>query len=69
MKLRTSLAGTARLADPYRNQSVFVNNFASATGPAYSYGFDNNNPDLKPESQNTYEIGTEMKFFNNRLSY
>jgi TonB-linked SusC/RagA family outer membrane protein len=68
MKLRTSLAGTARLADPYRNQSVFVNNFASAAGPAYSYGFDNNNPDLKPERQNTYEIGTEMKFFNNRLS-
>ncbi len=66
-KLRASLAGTARLADPYRNQSVFVNNFASSPGPAYSYGFDNNNPDLKPERQTTYEIGTEARFFNDRF--
>lgn len=68
-KLRTSLASTARLADPYRNQSVFVNNFASAQGPAYSYGFDNNNPDLRPERQKTYEIGTELKLFKNLLSF
>ncbi len=67
-KLRTSLASTARLADPYRNQSVFVNNFASSNIPAYSYGFDNNNPDLKPERQNTYEVGTELKMLDNRLS-
>ncbi len=67
-KLRTSLASTARLSDPYRNQSVFVNNFASSPITAFSYGFDNNNPDLKPERQNTYEIGTEMKMFDNRLS-
>ncbi|NCI46073.1 SusC/RagA family TonB-linked outer membrane protein [Sediminibacterium soli] len=67
-KLRTSLAGTARLSDPYRNQSVFVNNFASNTGGAFSYGFDNNNPDLKPERQNTYEVGTELKMFDNRVS-
>lgn len=67
-KVRTSLASTARLSDPYRNQSVFVNNFASSNIPAYSYGFDNNNPNLKPERQNTYEIGTEMKMFDNKLS-
>lgn len=68
MKLRTSLASTARLSDPYRNQSVFVNNFASSPIQAYSYGFDNNNPDLKPERQNTYEIGTELKMFNSRFN-
>ncbi|TAJ54431.1 MAG: SusC/RagA family TonB-linked outer membrane protein [Chitinophagaceae bacterium] len=67
-KLRTSLASTARLSDPYRNQSVFVNNFASSPITAYSYGFDNNNPDLKPERQNTYEIGAELKMFDNKLS-
>lgn len=66
-KIRTSLAGTARLPDPYRNQSVFVDNFASSQGPAYSYGFDNNNADLMPEKQATYEIGTEAKLFNNFL--
>jgi TonB-linked SusC/RagA family outer membrane protein len=62
-KVRASLAGTARLADPYMNQSVFVNNFASSNGLAYSYGFYNNNPDLKPEKQKTYEIGTEIRLF------
>ena len=67
-KLRTSLASTARLSDPYRNQSVFVNNFSSSPITGYSYGFDNNNPDLKPERQNTYEIGTELKMFDNRVS-
>jgi TonB-linked SusC/RagA family outer membrane protein len=66
-KLRSSLATTARLADPYRNQSVFVNNFASSNTGAFSYGFDNNNRDLKPETQKTYEIGTELKFLRNRL--
>lgn len=66
-KVRSSLAGTARLPDPYRNQSVFVNNFASSQGPAFSYGFDNNNADLRPEKQQTYEIGTEAKLFDGRL--
>lgn len=67
-KLRGSMANTARLNSAYSTQSVFVNNFGSANGPAYSYGFTNNNPDLKPERQSTYEIGTEFKFFKNRLS-
>lgn len=65
-KLRGSLASTARLNSPYSTQSVFVNNLASGGG--YSYGFFNNNADLEPEKQNTYEIGTEMRFFNSRLT-
>ncbi len=67
-KLRTSLASTARLPDPYLNQSVIGANYASSVVPAYSYGFYNNNPNLEPERQHTYEIGTELKFFNNRIS-
>ncbi|MBA2250579.1 MAG: SusC/RagA family TonB-linked outer membrane protein [Chitinophagaceae bacterium] len=67
-KLRGALATTARIPDPYTNQSVFVNNFASSPVPPYSYGFFNNNPNLKPEIQNTYEVGAELKFFNNLLS-
>ena len=64
-KLRGSVAGTARLNTPYSTQSVFVNNFASGGG--FSYGFTNANPDLKPERQQTYEVGTEMRFFKNRF--
>ncbi len=68
-KLRASRASTARAPDPYKNQSVFVNNFTSSNvGPIYSYGFDNNNPNLKPERQKTYEAGTEFRLFNSRLS-
>jgi TonB-linked SusC/RagA family outer membrane protein len=67
-KLRGSMANTARLNSAYSTQSVFVNNFGSSNGPAYSYGFTNNNPDLQPERQSTYEIGTEFKFLKNRLS-
>lgn len=66
-KLRTSLAGTARLNTPYSTQSVFVNNQASGGG--FSYGFTNANPDLRPERQQTYEIGTEMRFFKNRFGF
>ena len=65
-KLRTSLAGTARLNTPYSTQSVFVNNFASGGG--FSYGFFNNSPDLAPERQRTYEVGTEFRLLNSRLN-
>jgi TonB-linked SusC/RagA family outer membrane protein len=69
-KIRASRASTARAPDPYKNQSVFVNNFTSSNvGSIYSYGFDNNNPNLRPERQKTYEIGTEIRLFNSRLSF
>lgn len=68
-KLRGSLANTARLNDPYSNQSFFVNNFSSSPIPVtYTYGFTNANPNLKPEKQTTYEIGTELRFLNNAIS-
>ena len=65
-KIRTSLAGTARLNSPYSTQSVFVNNFASGSG--FSYGFVNNNPELRPERNKTYELGTELRLFKSRLN-
>lgn len=65
-KLRASAASTARLNTPYSTQSVFVNNFASGNG--FSYGFTNANPDLQPERQSTYEIGTEWRMFKNRFT-
>ncbi len=65
-KIRTSLAGTARLNAPYSTQSVFVNNFASGGG--FSYGFVNSNPELRPEKNQTHEIGTELRMFKSRLN-
>ncbi|MEZ5028446.1 MAG: hypothetical protein R2765_06625 [Ferruginibacter sp.] len=68
-KLRASLANTARLNDPYSNQSFFVNNFSSTTLPVtYTYGFTNANPYLTPEKQSTYEIGAEFRLLNNAIT-
>jgi TonB-linked SusC/RagA family outer membrane protein len=68
-KLRASRANTARLANPYSNQSVFVNNFTSSiVGNIYAYGFDNNNAFLRPEKQKTYEYGAEVRLFKSRLN-
>jgi TonB-linked SusC/RagA family outer membrane protein len=67
MKLRGALAATARLNSPYSTQSVFVDNLASGGG--FSYGFFNNNPELLPEKQRTFELGTELRFLKNRLTF
>ena len=65
-KLRTSLATTARLNSPYSTQSVLVDNLASGGG--FSYGFFNNNAELQPEKQKTYELGTELRLFKSRFN-
>lgn len=66
LKLRGSLAQTARSSSPYANQSVF--NFVQSSGGGYSYAFNNNNFFLEPERQKTYELGAEFKFFNNLIN-
>ncbi len=65
-KLRGSLASTARSSSPYANQSIFNPIFSSGGG--FAYGFTNNNQFLEPEQQSTFEVGTELRFNNNRLS-
>lgn len=65
-KLRGSLASTARSSSPYANQSIL--NFNTGSGGGYYYDFTNANPYLTPETQQTFEIGSEVKLFNNRLS-
>jgi TonB-linked SusC/RagA family outer membrane protein len=66
LKLRGSLASTARSSAPYANQSVFAQNTGSGGG--FYYGFTNANPFLRPERQSTFEIGTEWRMFKSRLS-
>ncbi|HWJ92160.1 MAG TPA: SusC/RagA family TonB-linked outer membrane protein [Flavisolibacter sp.] len=66
LKLRGSLASTARSSAPYANQSVFNQN--NGSGGGYYYGFTNSNPLLQPEKQKTFEVGTEWRFIRNRIS-
>lgn len=65
-KLRGSLANTARASSPYANQSTFSANLGSGAG--FFYDFTNANPNLEPERQNTFEIGTELRMFQDRLN-
>jgi hypothetical protein len=65
-KLRASLASTAKANSPYSNQSFFV--LQTSSGGGFAYDFNNANPLLLPEKQSTYEFGTELRFFKNRLS-
>ncbi len=69
-KLRSSLASTARLPSPYANQSNFVPTVTSVAPGIVplQYAFTNANPNLRPEKQNTYEIGTELRLWNDRIT-
>ncbi len=76
-KLRASTASTARLPDPYSNQSNFVPTVTSANqGPTtgtlipvpLQYAFTNANPNLRPEKQSTYEVGTELRIFHDKVN-
>jgi TonB-linked SusC/RagA family outer membrane protein len=64
-KLRGSIAETAKDISPYGSQSVYAKTLTSGLG--YSYGFTNNNPNIVPERQSTFEVGTELKFWDGRL--
>jgi TonB-linked SusC/RagA family outer membrane protein len=65
-KLRGSVAQTAKDISPYGSQSVYNKQLSSGLG--YAYGFTNNNPGIVPERQSTFEVGTELQFFKNRLN-
>jgi hypothetical protein len=68
-KLRASRAETAKDIAPYGSQSWYTNAPAVSTnGYGWAFDFYNQNPKIVPERQKTYEVGTEMRLFNNRVS-
>jgi len=64
-KLRASFAETAKDITPYTNQSVYTVQVTSGGG--FLYDFRNNNPFIVPERQETFEFGTELRFFGDRI--
>ncbi len=64
-KLRASYAQTGKDAPPYNVQARLVPQ--TTTGGGFAYGFFGGNPDLKPERTSGFEVGTELKFFDNRI--
>lgn len=77
-KLRASWAKTANIADPYRTSSYYGSGSADDfyTGgisfpflgtAGYTVGNTVGNSQLRHETQTSFEVGTELKFFNNRF--
>ena len=77
-KLRASYAQVGNDTDPYQLMTTFfrgeiAGGFGSTTFPfgnvaALMSGSTIGNPDLRPEKTNSFEIGTELGLFQNRLS-
>jgi TonB-linked SusC/RagA family outer membrane protein len=64
-KLRAAYAEVGKDARPYAYRPSLE--FKSTTAGGYGYGFTGPNLDLKPEFARSYEIGTELSFFQDRL--
>lgn len=67
-KLRASYAIVGNDTDPYRLQQTFSFDGFFDQSTIASLSTTMNNPDLKPEKTASYEFGTDLRFFNNRLT-
>jgi outer membrane receptor protein involved in Fe transport len=73
-KIRGSWAQVGNDTDPYRT-TLSYNYFTDVNGYPYHFTPDGlytlpttlNNPNLKPEMTRSWEVGAELKFFDNRL--
>lgn len=76
-KIRASIGKTGNDADPYLLNSILVPGdvilgfgnikFPLSTVNAFELGNRIGNPNLKPELTTEYEVGTDLRFFQNRL--
>jgi TonB-linked SusC/RagA family outer membrane protein len=64
-KFRASYAEAANIPSPYSAEPVFTPQLTTDGG--YAYGVTGANPNLKPEFRKSVELGTELKFFKNRI--
>ncbi|RYC67144.1 MULTISPECIES: SusC/RagA family TonB-linked outer membrane protein [Spirosoma] len=77
-KLRASYGTVGVQPDAYRNTTTFVNaSFGSWGGPVSGTGYGNGafvqsnrqgDPNLRPERKTEYEVGTDLRFMNDKLS-
>ena len=68
-KIRGSWAEVGNTAPPYSIEDTFgrPSNFGNAA--LYTLPTTKNNPELKPERTKSWEVGLQMSFFNDRVSY
>lgn len=65
-KLRASFAQVGNPAPAYKIRSRLVSQ--TSTGGGFLYDFFGDNPALKPENVQSFEVGTELAFFEDRLT-
>ena len=71
-KLRLGYAMVGNDTDPFRVMDTythFTNIDAGTNTPGYHVSVTSNNPNLKPERTNSFEVGLEMNFLLNRLGF
>ena len=68
-KIRLGVAQSGNDTDPYKNDYyyAYVSNFGGLA--LYSIPTTLNNTELKPETTNSIEVGTELMFFKNRIGF
>ena len=66
-RLRGSIAQVGKDAKPYATNPALL--AVGSTGGGFNYDFYAPNPLLRPEKVTSKEIGMELQFFNNRLSF
>jgi TonB-linked SusC/RagA family outer membrane protein len=69
-KIRVGWAQVGSDTDPYSLQETYYTdptNSSFGNSPVYSVPSTQANTDLKPEKTYSWEVGTELSFFNNRL--
>src|SRR5690606_21401873 len=67
-KLRAGYAEVGNDTDPYNLEPVLINEGSWGKGSMLSVPGNLLNPNLRPESQESWEVGADLAFFQNRLS-
>ncbi|MBW3629809.1 MAG: SusC/RagA family TonB-linked outer membrane protein, partial [Gemmatimonadetes bacterium] len=66
-KLRASWARVGSDADPYQLANTYLSSSAFNGVPRFEVANSLKNAELKPEATDSWEVGTELGFFNNRI--
>lgn len=69
VKLRAGVAQVGNDTDPYRLRNVFTYGTPWGTTQMVSESNEINNEDLKPEIATSFELGTDIRFFNDQLGF
>lgn len=68
-KIRGGYAEVGSDTDPYQLRNTYQSRVPFFGSIRYNQPDQNNNPNLKPERKNTWEVGLEMGFWDNRISF